>query len=451
MAKRRIYLDEATRNYGTGQPDGIIANIINSAKEKYSQSVAEDIKRRAKKQNLTAYIIRKRLYDNLEPYGYENAKERLESAIFENKKQYNHYGTRDDTFAEYLGIPKEQRHRSSISAKVIPSSYTPTMGREQKSYKTLKFPEFFGDNWHNIVDTSGQLDFNKNMVTSVSPWGEVFGQYTVGRGVDKDKGEYRSVYDLWNLAPTTGYGEDESEGLGKPIHFYDRVYLNDYYGVPTEKTLPKYGDYYGGYIPEVIVNGNRKHKLLGGRINKLKYGGKLKKDYYDIMYKVAKDNYKNWGFKTPDAAFTHAINDPTYNYEAFYKENPNATNNAETHWPDTYKTVYHPTFSNESKYSGKVSQYNPTGITGGSWYNNPNERGYFNNGIFIPSWEQTLDRLDFKNGGTIHIKKENRGKFTATMKRTGKSAEELSHSKNPLTRKRAIFALNARKWNRKKK
>ena len=52
----------------------------------------------------------------------------------------------------------------------------------------------------------------------------------------------------------------------------------------------------------------------------------------------------------------------------------------------------------------------------------------------------------FASGGKIHIKKKNRGKFTETMKRTGKSAEELSRSKNPLTRKRAIFALNSRKW-----
>lgn len=50
-----------------------------------------------------------------------------------------------------------------------------------------------------------------------------------------------------------------------------------------------------------------------------------------------------------------------------------------------------------------------------------------------------------KKGSKIYIKPENRGKFTETMKRTGKSAEELSHSKNPLTRKRAIFALNAKK------
>ena len=35
------------------------------------------------------------------------------------------------------------------------------------------------------------------------------------------------------------------------------------------------------------------------------------------------------------------------------------------------------------------------------------------------------------NGSGIHIKKENRGKFTETKKRTGKTAEELTHSKNP--------------------
>ena len=50
------------------------------------------------------------------------------------------------------------------------------------------------------------------------------------------------------------------------------------------------------------------------------------------------------------------------------------------------------------------------------------------------------------NGSGIHIKKENRGKFTETKKRTGKTTEELTHSKNPLTRKRAIFAQNSRKW-----
>ncbi len=50
-------------------------------------------------------------------------------------------------------------------------------------------------------------------------------------------------------------------------------------------------------------------------------------------------------------------------------------------------------------------------------------------------------------GGTIHINPENKGKFNETKARTGETTEELTHSSNPLTRKRAIFAQNASKWN----
>ena len=59
--------------------------------------------------------------------------------------------------------------------------------------------------------------------------------------------------------------------------------------------------------------------------------------------------------------------------------------------------------------------------------------------------------LNEKSKSGIHIDPKNKGKFNATKKRTGKSTEELKHSKNPLTRKRAIFAQNARKWNKGKK
>lgn len=52
---------------------------------------------------------------------------------------------------------------------------------------------------------------------------------------------------------------------------------------------------------------------------------------------------------------------------------------------------------------------------------------------------------EYKYGG-IHIKPENKGKFNATKKATGKTTEELTHSKNPVTKKRAIFAQNAAKW-----
>jgi len=58
----------------------------------------------------------------------------------------------------------------------------------------------------------------------------------------------------------------------------------------------------------------------------------------------------------------------------------------------------------------------------------------------------TPNVMHFKDGGTIHINPANKGKFNALKKRTGKTTEELTHSKNPLTRKRAVFAQNAAKW-----
>lgn len=76
---------------------------------------------------------------------------------------------------------------------------------------------------------------------------------------------------------------------------------------------------------------------------------------------------------------------------------------------------------------------------------------YYNAG-----WEDVLPELIdydgfemYESKNKIEIKPENKGKFNATKKKTGKSTEELTHSKNPLTRKRAIFAKNAKKWNKK--
>ncbi len=54
----------------------------------------------------------------------------------------------------------------------------------------------------------------------------------------------------------------------------------------------------------------------------------------------------------------------------------------------------------------------------------------------------------FSNGGGIHIKKKNRGKFTDYCggNVTSECIQRGLHSSNPTTRKRANFARNARKW-----
>jgi len=62
------------------------------------------------------------------------------------------------------------------------------------------------------------------------------------------------------------------------------------------------------------------------------------------------------------------------------------------------------------------------------------------------------------NRSGIHIKPENRGKFTASSRKAGESVQE--HAKSVLApgskasakeKKRAVFAQNAKKWARNKK
>ena len=59
-----------------------------------------------------------------------------------------------------------------------------------------------------------------------------------------------------------------------------------------------------------------------------------------------------------------------------------------------------------------------------------------------------LKRVESGKSG-IHIKPENRGKFTALKKRTGKSSTWYKEHGTPAQRKMAVFALNARKWKHK--
>ena len=66
--------------------------------------------------------------------------------------------------------------------------------------------------------------------------------------------------------------------------------------------------------------------------------------------------------------------------------------------------------------------------------------------------KKVYEQLKEANKSGIHIDPKNKGKFTATKERTGKSTEELTHSKNPLTRKRANFARMAKRgWEPLKK
>ena len=133
------------------------------------------------------------------------------------------------------------------------------------------------------------------------------------------------------------------------------------------------------------------------------HGGPLSdQQYYSIMERVAEENNPIWNQHrvkeggrplSVDEEYLRILNDNSYNYRGFYEENPEAAANASTHWPDRYKTVWHPTFSTESIYSGKKSQYNPEGVLGGQW----------NGDEYVPAWGQRLPK--YSDGGPINTPK----------------------------------------------
>lgn len=113
--------------------------------------------------------------------------------------------------------------------------------------------------------------------------------------------------------------------------------------------------------------------------------------YIKIMEDVANANYERWGYPNQDAALLYVLNANDYDYRGYYNKYPPNSANSLTHWSDEFKTAYHPSFSDESKYSGHKSKYNPDGIVGGHWYNE----------MFVPSFDQLrkLNKLPHFTGG----------------------------------------------------
>lgn len=274
----------------------------------FNQETVENIGYRYITGGLPISIVRQRLYNNLYPHGYNNVIGRFRNAVVNNKKDRrigvrgnneNDYlnETRDPIFAEYLNIPEKDRHKSNY--KLVESKYQPTIGKSGSKYYASPIVTAWREKGkyqgiisqlissiYNSSDYSRRYDKPLNIGesrvgTSLS---QDLGKHTISRGYD-DKGEYVSYYDKWDLSPLGGSaGErDDSKGIGTPVSFYDRIYLDDYYGVktPTHST----------YLPEVIVKG-RKHKF--GGIMKAANARKWKHKNGGVI-KAQEGTKMNWG------------------------------------------------------------------------------------------------------------------------------------------------------------
>ncbi len=179
----------------------------------------------------------------------------------------------------YLGFP--QRFNT-----MAPAQYSPTQGKIKNAYyvKDMRTPAYFEDvllpTLNNLklkkirtVEGSksigpellrpGILNRNSN-ITKITKAGNAvatipfLGNATFSNGIDKNKGEYISIYDDWdyNTDVSGTPGDNIAKWIGgTPFQIYDRYYLDDYYGVDSSAN---HGTYYGGYLPEVIVKPRQK-------------------------------------------------------------------------------------------------------------------------------------------------------------------------------------------------
>lgn len=203
--------------------------------------------------------VRKRLYDKVVPYSYNSAYGRIGNALLldnkikistlagKNVETFPSAKDRDEIFAEYLQIPTNQRH---YNKRLSLSKYRPSIN-DTRTDKYYISPTNNNIRKEVIKLMNNNKFINNKVYHDIDP---VLGKYKLSRGAD-NKGEYISYYDNWDLSPTRGGGaKDESLGLGTPVQFYNRFYLDDIMGLPANAV---HGTH---WLPNITVYGKPKKK-----------------------------------------------------------------------------------------------------------------------------------------------------------------------------------------------
>jgi hypothetical protein len=225
-----------------------------------------------------------------------------------------------------------------------------------------------------------------------------------------DDGSFNSPSSVFEYG---GYVEKFNEGSAfcDPTPNYTRNMSNGELG----------GKY--GFPPKVYASGgNVDYNTGNGRTGHFIEGSMFEPQYANYVHNWHGQAYPN----IPPKVYENGGRAP--------KVEPNR---AFTASPFPYDSMYHSNYRSNS--------YVNTFANGGDIGPSTSEYGLYTYDTGINPTDYMSDEYPIAKSG-IHINPANKGKFNATKKRTGKTTEELTHSSNPLTRKRAIFAQNARKW-----
>jgi hypothetical protein len=165
-------------------------------------------------------IIKKRLFENLNPYGYLSPMSRVYNAVILNEKANKADGKRQDAFNLYMGKP-QTNNTFDIS------EYKPSNSKNENV-------EYFKIKNYNYQKRLLDVDVNTHIKTGQNvrryDAEAIMGTFTVSKGED-DKGKYMSYYDKWDLNPlrlkNPFTGEQIPTDIGKPFEIYDRVYYTE--------------------------------------------------------------------------------------------------------------------------------------------------------------------------------------------------------------------------------
>lgn len=154
--------------------------------------------------------------------------------------------------------------------------------------------------------------------------------------------------------------------------------------------------------------------------------------YHDLQ--PNKVNYDKYQKEKSDGWGTYIVKDDNYNFTL------------EPSSPTRSDAGYEFLFNVKGNYPKELEQYQ------GKLYKSQNQSEEVNKTRISLNNILSKYGITLKQGGSIHIKEKNKGKFTKAAKRAGKSVQEHARDvvNNPkatkLQKKRAQFALNAKKF-----
>tara|TARA_R100000329_G_scaffold150128_1_gene142210 strand:+ start:1217 stop:1951 length:735 start_codon:yes stop_codon:yes gene_type:complete len=203
-------------------------------------------------------FVKSQIAKNISPRGYYDPLGRVSRAVVGipeegsvNKDEYYKTLKQTPDIVKFQDATKERQDLFSLmmtgktpNNAVQVSKYKPTKSKDPNA---IYYNSPTTENFLKEQIKKGEYDISKWPKKGSQYFGDsgnVLGNYTVNKGIDKDGREYFSYYDVWDLNPFQGKGIKDKlattaqEAIGvKPAEVYGRVYVDEVVEEPWQKKM----------------------------------------------------------------------------------------------------------------------------------------------------------------------------------------------------------------------